>query len=124
MVALNLTPSDMATSKIKGNGGEYKKLASFSATTSYASYTSSEDVRNFRFVYVATYGSGAPSSTTQSWGGTLIPVSMLLDKVFGSFVISYRSDYWIEFGLGNDTMHFSAKASDQYTRGITVYGIR
>lgn len=114
----------MATSTIKGNSGEYKKLASFSATTNFASYASSEDVRNFRFIYVATAGNGAPSPSSQSWGGTLIPVSLLLDKVFGSFVISYRSDYYIEVGLGNDSMHFSARASDQYTRGITVYGIK
>lgn len=115
----------MATSKILyDNLGSYTLLARFLATTSYAQYASSDDITNYKFIYVATNGNGYPTSSTQSWGGTLIPVSLLKDKTFGAFVISYRGDYYIEFGMGNDTSHFSAKASDQYSRGITVYGIK
>lgn len=114
----------MAISTIKGGRGGYTLLAQFSATTNFAEYALRDDIRNYKYVYVATNGNGAPTASTQSWGGTFIPVSMLLDKVFGSFVISYQNAYYIELGIGNDTTHVSAKASDEYTRGITIYGIK
>ena len=116
---------DMATSMIKSNGGEYTLLASIrKVATDFTSYELNDDVKNYKFVYIATYGNGAPSPTTQSWGGTLIPTSMFVDKVFGVFVIPYQSTYFIEVNIGVDTRHISAKASDNYTRGITIYGIK
>lgn len=102
----------------------YTKLASFSATTSFAEYTLTDDLTNYKYIYIATYASGAPSSSTQSWGGTFIPTSMFIDMVFGAFVISFRGDYYIEIGVGTTTKKVSAKASDQYTRGITIYGLK
>lgn len=106
------------------DSGGYTFLTKFSATTAFVEYALRDDIRNYKYIYVATYSNGAPSASTQSWGGTLIPVSMLVDKVFGDFVISYQNAYYIELRLGNDTTHVSAKASDQYARGLTIYGIK
>ena len=114
----------MATSTIKGGRGGYTFLTKFSATTDFREYALRDDIRNYKYIYVATNSNGAPTASSQSWNGTFIPVSMLLDKVFGAFVISDQAAYYIELGLGNDTTHVSAKASDQYSRGITIYGIK
>lgn len=111
---------------VNDDSDSYEVLASIRKidNTAFTEYELEDDVTNYKYLYIATYGNGAPSSSTQSWGGTLIPVNMLLDKVFGDFVISYQSAYYIEVGLGADTRHISAKASDQYTRGLTIYGIK
>jgi hypothetical protein len=54
----------------------------------------------------------------------LVPTSLLINKVFGSFVVSYRSDFYIEWRVGSATNKVSIRGSDQYSRGITIYGIK
>ena len=116
----------MAESKIMADlRGWYTQILSVSITTSFVNYTCSDDITNYKFIYVATNGNGAPSTSSQSWDGMFIPVSMFINRRFGSFCISYPNmAYYIEFGIGSTTKQISAKASDGYSRGITVYGIK